>query len=170
VSVDSLDRFAAPLGVRERWSTLAAVVLSVAGLTLAGLVLAFQSGDVSWMLLGLPFTLALFVMARLAPSGYALAGDGVHIERRIGPRVIPYRSIRAVDRAPRRVGGLSVTGSKGIFGRFGRFWNTELGLYRLYLSNTDAVVWLDTTDGLVGLSPDRPDEFVDRLRGRLGAR
>jgi hypothetical protein len=155
------------VGVRERWSTLAAVVLSVAGLTLVGIVLTAQTGDLRWLVIGLPFTLALLVMARLAPAGYALAADGVHVERRWRPRVIPYHAIRAVDRRPRRVGGLSVTASKGIFGRFGLFWNTELGFYRLFVTNTDALVWLDTTDGLVGLSPDRPDEFVARLQARL---
>jgi hypothetical protein len=170
MSVDSRDRFGAPLGTWERWATLGAVVVSVAGLTLLGVVLMLKSGDPSWLLIGLPFTLALFVIARLAPAAYALASDGVHIERRAGPRVIPYRTIRGVDRLPRRVSGLSVTASKGIFGRFGRFWNMELGFYRLFLTNTDAVVWLDTTDGLIGLSPDRPDEFVERLQARLAAR
>jgi len=35
---------------------------------------------------------------------------------------------------------------------------------------TDAtrVVWLTTDRGLVGLSPQEPDAFVGRLRGRLG--
>jgi hypothetical protein len=57
-------------------------------------------------------------------------------------------------------------GSQGVFGRFGVFWNMRLGLYRLYLTNRDGVVWLATENGWVGLSPDRPDEFVQRLQSR----
>ena len=63
---------------------------------------------------------------------------------------------------------MSVFGSRGVFGRFGRFWNASLGFYRLNLSNRDAVVWLATEDGWVGLSPDRPHEFLERLQARIG--
>jgi hypothetical protein len=126
-----------------------------------------RTADFRWLLLSLPFTLMLLVAARLAPSGYRLAPEGVHVERKAGPKVIPYRDIRTVDRHPRSPRGVTITGSNGLFGRFGQFWNTRLGLYRLYLSNTESVVWLGTTRGLVGLSPDRPDEFVERLAARL---
>lgn len=118
------------------------------------------------MLLSLPFTLMVFVMGRYAPTGYRLAADGVRVERRAGTVLIPYRRIRGVDRAPRALTGLSFFGSQGIFGRFGHFWNMRLGFYRLFLSNREDVVWLATEDGWVGLSPDRPDEFVAQLQAR----
>jgi hypothetical protein len=126
-----------------------------------------RTADFRWLVLSLPFTLMLLVAARLSPSGYRLASEGVHVERKAGARVIPYREIRAVDRQPRSPRGVTITGSNGLFGRFGQFWNPRLGLYRLYLSNTETVVWLTTARGLVGLSPDRPDEFVERLAARL---
>jgi len=135
-----------------------------------GVILTVRTGDPRWLFLGLPFSLILFVLGRLAPTAYRLAPDGVHVERRAGDKVFPYGVIREADRQERPVGGLSVAASKGVFGRFGRFWNLRLGFYRLYLSNTRGVVWLHTDDGLVGLSPDRPDEFLARLRGRLGRR
>jgi Bacterial PH domain len=135
-----------------------------------GVVLTVKTGDPRWLFLGLPFSLILFVVGRLAPTAYRLATDGIHVERRAGDKVFPYRAIRDADRQERPVNGLSVTASKGVFGRFGRFWNARLGFYRLYLSNTNGVVWLHTDSGLVGLSPDRPDEFLARLRGRLGRR
>lgn len=136
-------------------------------MTILGIVFTVRSGDPHWLFAGLPFTLVLFVAGRFAPRGYRLAGDGVQIERKARAKVIPYRKIRGVDREERRVNGISAMGSKGVFGRFGRFWNPSLGIYQLYLSNRENVVWLATDDGLVGLSPDRPDEFVERLRGRL---
>ncbi len=137
------------------------------GLSLLAVGLAIKQGEPRWLFLGLPFTLALAVMARYAPSGYRLAADGVHVERRARPAVIPYRTIRTVDRAPRQLAGISLLGSRGIFGRFGTFWNPRLGFYRLYLTNRTSIVWLATSTGWVGLSPDRPDEFVERLRQRL---
>jgi Bacterial PH domain len=141
----------------------------VVGLSILGVAFAMKSGNPRWMFLSLPFALILFVIGRYAPQGYRLAGDGVHVERRAGPRVIPYRTIRAADRVARPLAGISLTASKGIFGRFGRFWNTTLGFYRLFLTNRESVVWLQTSDGWVAISPDRPDEFVARLRTRIQA-
>jgi hypothetical protein len=143
------------------------VVLGVVVCTTLGIVFFVKWGDPRWLFLSLPLTLMLLVLGRYAPTGYRLAPDGVAIERRAGPRLIPYRRIRGVDREPRSIVGLSTFGSRGIFGYFGRFWNMRLGMYRLYLSNRQSVVWLATDEGWVGLSPDGPDEFVDAVRARL---
>jgi PH (Pleckstrin Homology) domain-containing protein len=144
------------------------VLLGVVGMTVLGIVFTAESGDPRWLFASLPFALVLFVVGRLAPAGYRLAPDGVRVDRRAGPIVIPYRTIRSVDREPRRLGGVMLLGSRGVFGRFGRFWSPSLGVYRLYLTNREQVVWLTTERGLVGLSPDRPAEFVERLAARLG--
>ena len=160
------DYFPATLGVRERWSTIVAVVLGVVVLFVVGIGWAVKTGDARWMFLSLPFMLMIYVMGRLAPTGYRLGPDGVRVERRARSTVIPYHRIRGIDREPRSVAGLSMFGSQGVFGRFGTFWNMRLGFYRLYVTDRDAVVWLATDDGWVGLSPDRPDEFVTRLHAR----
>jgi hypothetical protein len=165
--VPPADLFPATLGRRERFSTTAAVGLGVVGMTVLGIVMTVTTGRPEWLFVSLPFVLVLFVLGRLAPSGYRLATDGVHVERRAGDKVIAYRTIRSVDREPRPVGGISAFGSQGVFGRFGWFWSPRLGLYRLYLTNTDGVVWLVTDGGWVAVSPDRPDEFAARLRERL---
>ncbi len=141
------------------------MVLGIVGTTVLGVVLTAHTGDLRWLFAGLPATLVLFLAARLAPTGYRLARDGVWVERKAGPKVIAYRTIRGVDREPRPVHGLMMGGSNGAFGRFGRFWNSRLGFYCLYLANRDRVVWLATDSGWVGLSPDRPE--VERLRSRL---
>ena len=104
------------------------------------------------------------------PTAYRLGPDGVCVERRAGPQVIAYRDIRGMDRLPRSVKGLTLGGSNGLFGRFGGFWNPRLGFYRLFLTNTQTVVWLSTAQGWVAVSPDRPDEFCARLATRLPMR
>jgi hypothetical protein len=146
---------------------VAAVVLGVVVFSVAGLAVAVTSGDPRWLFLSLPFTLALFVTGRYAPTGFRLASDGVHVERRAGAKVIPYRAIRSADDLPRSAAGMSVIGSRGVFGRFGRFWNGSLGHYRLFITNSRDIIWLDTVDGWVGLSPDRPQQFLEQLRARL---
>jgi hypothetical protein len=160
--------FSASLGTRERWSTLLAVVFVLVGMSLLGVLFTARTGEPGWLLVSLPFALLLYFTGRYAPMGYRLGEDGVHVERRAGPKVIAYSTIRIADREPRRVAGLTLFGSRGVFGHFGRFWNPSLGNYSLFLTNRDAIVWLGTTEGWIGLSPDHPDEFVARLRDRLG--
>ena len=144
--------------------------MAIGGMTLLGVVFTIQTTDLRWLFLGVPFTLMMLLMSRLGPTGYRLGGDGLHVVRRGFPdKVIPYRRIRGVDRTPRALTGLTLTGSKGIFGRFGTFWSPRLGVYRLYMANTDHVLWLDTADGLIGLSPDAGEEFAARLQERLAA-
>jgi hypothetical protein len=142
-------------------------VLVIGGTIVAGLVMMIRTHAFQWLLLSLPFSIMLLIAARFAPTGYRLGADGVHIERKAGPKVIAYGDILAVDRMPRSVKGLTFGGSNGLFGRFGAFWNPRLGFYRLFLSNTQTVVWLSTSKGWVAVSPDRPDEFCARLDTRL---
>jgi hypothetical protein len=146
---------------------VAAVALGVVVFSAVGVAFAVKTGDPRWLFFSVPFTLLLFVTGRYAPTGFRLASDGVHVERRAGPKVIPYRTIRAADDAERSPAGLSAFGSRGVFGRFGRFWSGALGHYRLFLTNADSIVWLDTVDGWVGLSPDHPQQFLEQLRARL---
>jgi hypothetical protein len=148
-------------------ATISAVLLCVVGMTVAGIIATVKTGQPPWLFLSLPFTLVTFVAARYAPLAYRLAPDGVHVERKAGDHVVPYRAILSVDVAPRPLRGVSLMASKGLFGRFGRFWNSTLGVYRLFLTNTDAVVWLETDAGMIALSPDRPDEFVERLQAKI---
>jgi hypothetical protein len=143
------------------------VIVFVVGLSIAGVLATVKTGEPPWLFLSMPFTVMVFFAARFAPAGYRLDGDGLHVERKAGDRVIPYRAILAVDRDVRQYKGVSLLASKGIFGYFGRFWNSTLGFYRLFVTDTEAIVWLRTTDGLVGVSPDRPDEFVERLGAKL---
>jgi hypothetical protein len=130
-------------------------------------VLTVRTGDIQWLFLSLPFTGMFWIASRLAPTGYRLGVDAIHVERRGGRTAIPYQEIRAVDRDARSAKGLTCMGSNGLFGRFGSFWNPRLGIYRLFLSNTDTIVWLGTARGWVALSPDRPDEFCARLAPRI---
>jgi hypothetical protein len=141
--------------------------VGVGATTVLGIVLTARTGEWRWLFLSLPFSLVLLVAARFAPTGYRLAPDGLHIERKGGPRVIPYRRIRGVDRESRRSVGITAFGSNGIFGRFGRFWSPTLGFYELQITDRDRIVWVATDQGWLGLSPDRADEFVERLQGRL---
>jgi len=168
--VDDL-RFPATLGTRQR------LVAGVLGIGLGfgapfvlSVALVASSGDPSLLILPLPFLCGLWMLQGLAPSGFALTAAGVRLERRWLSRVLPYAAIVACDREPRRVGGLLAVGLNGLFGSHGWRWNPWTGWHYLAITNTSDLVHIRTRGGLVVISPDRPDEFADRLRARLAGR
>lgn len=125
------------------------------------------SGDLSLLILPLPFLLGLWVIQGLAPAAFTLEDGGIRIERRWLSRLIPYAAIRRVDREPRPTGGLGAMGLNSLFGSHGPRWNPRTGWHYLAISNTTDLVFVHTQAGLVVLSPSRPDEFVAQLRRRL---
>jgi hypothetical protein len=118
-------------------------------------------------MLPLPFLCGLWLLQGLAPSGYSLEGDGVRLERRFMPRLLPYRAILGCDRAPRPIGGLLALGLNGLFGAYGWRWNRRTGWHYLAITNTDDLVFLRTVGGLMVISPGQPDEFVALLGAEL---
>jgi PH (Pleckstrin Homology) domain-containing protein len=125
------------------------------------------SGDLGLLIVPLPFLLGLWTVQGFAPAGFTLEADGVRIERRWLARLIPYVLIRGVDREPRPVGGFGAAGLNVLFGSQGPRWNPRTGWHYLAITNTTDLVYLHTAEGLLVLSPSRPDEFAARLGWRL---
>jgi hypothetical protein len=125
------------------------------------------SGELSLLILPLPFLLGLWMIQGLAPAGFTLEERGIRIERRWLSRLIPYAAIRGVDREPRAVGGFGAIGLNALFGSQGPRWNPRTGWHYLAVTNTADLVYLHTVGGLVVVSPSRPDEFAARLGRRL---
>jgi len=162
--------FPASLGRRQR------LVAGVVGIGLGfglpfllSVVMVAVSGELSLLILPLPFLGALWIIQGLAPSGYTLEEDGVRIERRWIRRLILYNAILGCDRQPRSIGGLLAAGINNLFGSHGTRWNPRIGWHYLAITNTDDLVFLETRGGFVVLSPADPDAFVSALRAQLPA-
>lgn len=162
--------FPASLGRRQR---LVAGVIGIGlgfGLPfLLSVAMVAASGELSLLILPLPFLGALWVIQGLAPIGYTLEAEGIRIERRWVRRLIPYDGILGGDRRRRPIGGLLATGANNLFGSHGTRWNPRVGWHYLAITDTEHLVFLETRGGLVVLSPNDPDEFLSALRARLPA-
>jgi hypothetical protein len=159
----------AVLGRRQRLvAGVVGVGVGFGGPFALSVALVATSGDLSLLMLPLPFLGALWLAQGLAPTGYRLDADGVTVERRLRPRRIPRGQLRSVDRRRRPLGGLGAVGVNALFGAHGLRWNPWTGWHELYITNTTDLVFLSTTRGLVVLSPERPDAFAARLDAALG--
>src|SRR5262245_25350741 len=161
--------FPAVLGTRQRWiAGVLGVGVGFGGPFLLSVALVASSGDPGFLILPLPFLGMLWMAQGLAPAGYRLEPDGVRLERRWLSRLVPYAAIRKCDRRPRRIGGLGAVGVNALFGAHGWRWNPWTGPHYLAITNTRDLVYLETTAGLMVISPSEPDEMVARLNARLG--
>lgn len=163
--------FPATLGRKQR---LVAGVLGIGvgfgGPFLLSVAMVATSGEMSLLILPLPFLGALWMIQGLAPSGYTLEEEGVRLERRWARRLIPYDHIVQCDRLRRPIGGLLAAGVNGLFGSHGPRWRPRTGWHYLAITNTTDLVFLETRGGLVVLSPTRPDEFIAALSARIQAK
>ena len=161
----------AVLGTRQR--VLAGVIgigLGIGVPIATSVVLMATTGEFAFVIFPLPFLGAVWMIQGFAPSGYTLDDRGLRLERRWLSRRVPYSAIRAVDRTPRPIGGLLALGLNSLFGSYGLRWNPRTGLHYLAITNTRDLVHLDTTGGLIVISPSRPDDFVADLERRRAAR
>jgi hypothetical protein len=131
--------------------------------------LVATSGDPIFVIFPLPFLGVVWALQGLAPSGYTLEPRAIRLERRWLARRLPYSAIHSVDRTPRPIGGLLALGLNGLFGSHGLRWNPRVGLHYLAITNTRDLVYLETSRGLVVISPTNPDDLVTALRARLPA-
>jgi hypothetical protein len=102
----------------------------------------------------------------LAPTGYAVEGGTLRVERRLRPVAIPLAEVTAVGRVAElwSGGAARIGGSSGFFGHYGRFWNRTLGSFRLYATRTHDLVLLDVPGDRFVLSPDAPERFLEEVR------
>jgi hypothetical protein len=148
------------------------LVLGVGAMTLWTAARAASSGGLSLVpaLASAAVCAAIIVGCALyAPQGYALDATALRVQRRAGGLDIPLASITAVRRAEREElrGSIRAFAVGGLFGYFGRFYNTRLGGYRMYATRSSNYVLVSTNKGPVLLTPAEPDRMVAAIEQRL---
>src|SRR5579872_6487733 len=115
-----------------------------------------------WAAALLVFAIDVWVWLRFRPRQFTVDGSGVEVIWPLKCRHIPRESIvsaRVIDRQAlkREIGWGVRVGAGGIWGGFGWLWTTRRGLTRMYISRTDAFVWIERVGGRPWLlTPDQP--------------
>lgn len=163
-------RYTAPWDRSLRISTgVLVAVLALAAATVAGISAAVGGGPVvgalSAFAVAVIGAIALLAWA-LAPTGFAVEGRTVRVERRLWPVTIPLDRLEAIGPLVelRSRGGVRLGGTSGFFGHYGRFWSRSLGAFRLYATRTRDLVLLDLPEERFVLSPGAPERFLEEVR------
>lgn len=160
-------RFPMSLDAANRAITLA--VLVVCGAVL-GLQVVLCRPPVQWIpvLTAILLLPALGICWALAPTGIAVDGSALRIERR-GWRAleIPLGEIAALESAPavRLLHTVRLFGVGGFFGTFGLMWSRSLGRFRAYATQNAPSLLVRRRGALpVLVTPDDPQSLVAALR------
>lgn len=108
-------------------------------------------------------TLTFILVFFFSTKGYELNGDAVIVKRVMGKVTLlrnDIESIQAVGRDELR-GTLRTFGVGGLFGYYGKFYNSKIGKMTWYMTNTSNAVLIRMKDKKIYLiSPDERDAFL----------
>lgn len=123
------------------------------------------------LIMGVIFLIIIGISALLAPVGYQVQQDGVHIRRRIGKIVIPFATISAVQFHAGNEALLhveKVMGNSGLCGYYGYFHSPSLRNFLAYATRREDVVVLKRTkEEPVVITPSEPERFTALVQQRL---
>ncbi len=110
----------------------------------------------------------LLVPFLFKPKGFRLAFEEFTIERTLNTITIPYAQISTIQRGKWTWKAIRLGGSGGLYGYLGLFHFFGIGRVWMYVTNRHKMVLIETDSGKkYAVSPEDPDDFVLKLRGKL---
>jgi len=110
-----------------------------------------------------------WVWLRFRPSRFVVRSDALEVIWPLKFRRIPRKDIadvRLIDRGElrREIGWGMRVGAGGLWGGFGWLWTRQRGIVQMYVSRTDAFVWIERISDRPWLvTPEEPETFVRAL-------
>ena len=116
-----------------------------------------------FILLGL-----LIVSMYYYPTFIETTDKNLIIHRPFKNKILPYTSIKSVERCMPSIGGLRLCGSGGFFGYWGYFTDIVIGNYFGYYGNRKQCILVKLTDGKqYVISCEHPDEIIYTVSNNL---
>ncbi len=158
------ERFHAPWG-RALTFTTALCLLLLVGIAILGL-LTRPRDLLLWKLGMIVMPLSMLLIAPFfAIRGYVLDADSIRVLRPGWKTTVKLAGLRSATRnADAMSRSIRTLGNGGLFCIAGVFHNNTLGTYRAFATDPARAVVLKFQDRTVVLTPDRPDEFVAKIR------
>ncbi len=125
--------------------------------------IAFAATGVLWILVAAG--LLLLLCYAFSPRRYEVLPGELRIRRLAGAVTIPRSAVRAARKArgDDMSGAIRLGGNGGLFGYYGFFRTSGLGMCRWYVTNRRNAVVVFTDSKTLVVSPDDPELFLDAL-------
>ena len=111
-------------------------------------------------------TIVYFICWLLRPLRYSVTETDLLIERPMGNIKIKKEDIQSIEILQEsNIGGTVRTfGVGGLFGYYGKYYNSTFGSMNWYVTRIDKPVLITTAKSKIVVSPDEPDRFAETLR------
>ena len=162
--MNRVDTFSAPWGTLLIATTSLAVGILV-GVPIIGLTTG-PRGEIPWFILMIMMPLTILLIGILFTiRGYIVTGDTLLVQRLFWNTRVSLANLRSVEADPKSMAKTIRTwGNGGMFCFSGMFRNKKLGSYRAFVTDPKRSVVLKFSDQTIVVTPDRPEEFVARIK------
>lgn len=154
---------------RVRLSLFSTIVTGAVTISLViGVFIKWNSGrDEALILLGVLIGL-LAVSFYYYPLSIEASDKNLIIHRLFRDKILPYGSIRSVERCFPSLGGLRLCGSGGFLGYWGYFSDIVIGNYFGYYGKRSQCILVKLTDGKqYVISCEQPEEMISAVSEHL---
>lgn len=161
-------KFSAPYGKLTKYISVFTILFLI-GLALFFFFMGKQISYLSTFLFVLLSAILIFLSYAFSPLGYTVDHKEIVIQRIIKSIIIPLSTVKGVKFDP-KAGGLRAVrlfGSGGLFGYYGKFRSAELGVHDRYVTDCKKSVVIYANKTYV-ISPDKPEVFVELVKGKIG--
>lgn len=143
-------------------------VLILLGIPLIG-VFSGPRDDVFWILCMILMPLSILIIAAFfIIRGYVLTSETLLVRRLIWDLKIDLTELMSAEVDPDAMTrSIRLFGNGGLFCLAGVFRNKKLGMYRAFATDPKRSVVLRFSTRTIVVTPDRPEEFVARIKESL---
>lgn len=114
-----------------------------------------------------PNILIIFIMSFCSfytIRGYTLTDNAIFVHRLLWSSKISLKGLESAQYEPDAMrSSIRLFGNGGLFSFTGIFRNKKFGMYRAYVTDQRRTVVLYFHKSIVVISPDDPNEFIDRI-------
>lgn len=92
-------------------------------------------------------------------KGFDIENGEVVVHRPLWKNRIPFSS--GAKAFPKKMpGAIRLLGNGGLFSGSGWFWNKEIGVFHVFITDPNKCVWVQTPQKTIIISPEDPEGFV----------
>ena len=151
------------------WGTFVIAVSALVSVLLVGLPIIFtilSPGSEPLMFVALYSPILILIVAMFFMiRGYVLSGDALFVRRLFWNSKIDLSGLTTVEFNPEAMSkSIRTFGNGGLFAICGFFRNKTLGSYRAFATDPKKSVVLKFPGKVIVVTPDRPEEFVGKIK------
>jgi hypothetical protein len=157
-----------------KWSTAVTIItISTLAVTLGviffTIYVKLKTFEIIPVLIFSSIILILIGVFLYMPVKVQVQEDSISIKRVMGEHKIVFNDINTIEPISKSdiANAIRLFGSGGLFGYYGYFRNAKIGKFVMYATNTDSLIKIKSTKGVVVISCQHREEVVGYIRSAI---